>query len=1086
MATHRFHNSDRNDFFGIGQTQVVDGKSLIGVNDALNNGSVDADKALASIPSMFARPRFMQTAFTHCKFRGETVSTYDRIVSKTLDLLEDIFYANEDDYKFEPFIIKEQIDALTRDTRNLEGHKRLAAVLQRELANIDNVETIFLIKNRQGQYVGGTSPFSIVYPSPAYNGRGTVQGLISRSDDFKRFMYRYYLAVLHQNQANTPFWVYVGNAKDADDISVEDAYTLNQLRSAYEVIETPFGDVLLPVMADVSLPVCHVRPADFSSQLFIEPTVEDLRQSFNRNDTPIILPTTNPANKTICGKIFDPTSLRGKEKWSEDNDSHKREIPGQTARHSWMSQIDFFEDELLIYPTSIASDKFVGIHKLKNGESYVLPPLRSKFFKYFKIEDIASEKLYTENGNQLTVSLSIPVCDENQESQGTVTIQKTYRIPSIAMPTFDVAIAPFCRCSNNTSLNTYHVMLLHTTECSDASKQKLSFFRDGNSIKVSAYNRSKLDKQHEGTTYYEVNDFNHIEVEIDGVRGRLIPAFDENHNGKEDLGYAVDFGTTNTNIAYKSRSDKGNFDSKILEEQVLYLNKGESSKIVNDEFFPIDTPNFPIRTVVGSRKLDNGAATILFGDASIGFNYQREKFGNANGVNYMADMKWRMQRKDDETQGRGELYLKQLLWMIKNHWMKHSSEAETQGAAPKIVLTFPDTDTQDNLMTIWERLYNEIFTPNKKVEDLLLPLQESLAPCLDETSTHHGFLNIDIGGGTTDIQYKQSSTCYYNSIRFAADDIWGDGYEHEEGSKLEDNVIKNRNENTVYRQWSKQILKDKDKLDVPDSTETRELMAYMFKKYPKEVKDAIGKDTNQNKESNEKRRKPMFLHFAALMYHVANWLKQIEAPIPSKIQFSGMGSGYLIWLLKDERLKEFVIRLLCVYSGVEFKKIEVVERNEEKIISLTFEHSEEVSQELEVVVEHDVAEAKKKTAIGALGRIGSKITYNPQKCITGVETNVIMNGECLDFDSFKKKYWSAVSDSLQACISGYNKVAGIINNQVGNDSQSCPQLNWNAIKRDADTSFDCMADAKKSLLQSRGVTESMFIWALKDVIWREY
>ena len=159
MATHRFHNSDRNDFFGIEQTQVVDGKSLIDVNDALNNGSVDADKALSSIPSMFARPRFMQTAFTHCKFNGGTVSTYDKIVSKTLDLLEDIFYANEDDYKFEPFIIKEQIDSLINDTRNLEGHKRLAAVLQRELANIDNVETIFLIKNRQGQYVGGTSPY---------------------------------------------------------------------------------------------------------------------------------------------------------------------------------------------------------------------------------------------------------------------------------------------------------------------------------------------------------------------------------------------------------------------------------------------------------------------------------------------------------------------------------------------------------------------------------------------------------------------------------------------------------------------------------------------------------------------------------------------------------------------------------------------------------------------------------------------------------------------------------------------------------------------------------------------------------------
>lgn len=1062
MATHRFHNSDRNDFFGIEQTQVVDGKSLIDVNDALNNGSVDEDKALSSIPSMFARPRFMQTAFTHCKFKGGTVSTYDKIVSKTLDLLEDIFYANEDDYKFEPFIINEQIDSLINDTRKLEGHKRLADVLQRELANIDNVETIFLIKNRQGQYVGGTSPFSIVYPSPAYKGKGTVRELISRSDDFKRFMYRYYLAVLHQNQANTPFWVYVGNAKDSDDISVEDAYTLNQLRTAYEVIETPFGDVLLPVMADVSLPVCHVRPADFSSQLFIEPTVEDLRQSFNRNDTPIILPTTNPTSKTICGKTFDPTSLRGKEKWGEDNDSHKREIPGQTARHSWMSQIDFFEDELLIYPTSIASEKFVGIHKLKNGESYVLPPLRSKFFKYFKIEDIESEKLYTENGNQLIVSLSIPVCDENQQSQGTVTIQKTYRIPSIAMPTFDVAIAPFCRCSNNTALNTYHVMLLHTTECLDASKQKLSFFRDGNQINVSAHNRSKHDKQHEGTTYYEVNDFNHIEVEIDGVRGRLIPAFDEKTNDKEALGYAVDFGTTNTNIAYRSKSDEGNFDSQILEEQVLYLNKDESSKVVNDEFIPINAPEFPFRTVVGSGKGDNqGNVSILFGDASVGLNYQREKFGNANGVEYMVDMKWRMQRLGDETKGRGKLYMEQLLWMIKNHWMKHSKDAETPGAAPIIVLTFPEVDTQNNLLPVWQELFTKVFQSTNSNNNLLLPLQESLAPCLDESSTDHGFLNIDIGGGTTDIQYKQSGKCYYNSIRFAADDIWGDGFEHEEGVKLEKSAITNRKKSIGYRALSKKIIEKNDNQKVDDSTETRELMAYLFKKYSDEVINSIGKDENQDKASNEKLRKPMFLHFAALMFHVAKWLKSVKAPIPSKIQFSGMGSGYLVLLLKDADLKALVTGLLSKYYGEEIQKIEVI-------------------------VENDVAEAKKKTAKGALGIIGDETPENPQRNITGVDNNSIKSAECQDFGNFKNTYWSSVSSSLVDCISGYNKVIDDVNNQIGNGSQSCPSLVWDDMKSDAETSFRCMADAKKSLLQRRGVTESMFIWALKDVIWREY
>lgn len=1063
MATHRFHNSDRNNFFGIGQTQVVNPKSLIDVNDALNNGRVDADKALSSIPSMFARPRFMETAFTHCKFNGSAVSTYDRIVSKTLDLLEDVFHSNEDDYVFEPFKIQDQITALKNDARHLDGHKRLAEVLKRELPNINNIGTIFLIKDKHGKIVGGTSPFSIVYPSPTFNGRSDVNGLISRSEEFRLFIYRYYLAVLNVNQANTPFWAYVGNAKDSDDLPIEDSYTFDQLQAAYDGIETSYDNVRIPVVAHTSIPLLRVKAANFSAQLFIKSTVESLRQSFNPESSPIVLPTTNPSGLKVCGEIFDPTCLLGQEKWNKNNDSQKRKIPGQSARHPWMSMIDFLEDNVLVYPAVVAQEKFKGIYKLKGKEAYVLPPLRSIFFKYFTIDNIpAEEELYKENGNQLTVSLSIPVCDENQQSQGTVTIQKTYQIPSIDFPTFDLAIAPFCRCKTNTTLNTYHVMMLHTTECSDSKTQKLSFFRDGNRVdNVLAHDRSKHDNKHEGTTYYEVNDFNLIEVEVDGTRGFLIPNFDEILEDKEDLGYAVDFGTTNTNIAYKPNSGEGNFNSKIIGEQVLYLNKGESSKIVNDEFLPIAPQNFPIRTVVGSRKVDDGKYSVLFGDASVGFNYQRERFGNANGVTYMADMKWRMQRKNDETQGRGTLYVKQILWMIKNHWMKHSKDAETQGVAPKVVLTFPDDDTRNKLMKIWEGQFVDIFSPNSEVKDLLLPLPESLAPCLDEETTDYGFLNIDIGGGTTDIQYKQSEKCYYNSIRFAADDIWGDGYEHEDAPKLKESIDKNKGRKNGFRQWSKQILKEKESEDNADSTETRELMAYMFNKYPEEVKDSIGQDAKQDGESNEKRRKPMFLHFAALMYHVAKWLRYIDAPLPSKIQFSGMGSGYLILLLEDTDVKALVIGLLSEYYRGAIK-------------------------DMEVVVEHNVSEAKKKTAKGALGRIGVDYTpNNPQKHITGVENNNIKSAECKDLDNFKNTYWPEVSKSLKDCIDGYNKIIEDVNSQIYG-SQSCPSLVWEDMKNDADTSFRRMAEAKKSQLQIRGVTESMFIWALKNVIWREY
>ena len=560
-TTHRFHKNAKNPPFGVQETELVRGHHLKDITDPLDSGKVDEEKALASIPSIFARPRFINTAFNQCKFDSEFVSTYDQLVSKTLDLLESIFHSVDEDYTFTPFVFKDQIKKLNQS--NFEGHKLLASVFDREQANMDGVSTVFLIENKEGKLVGGTSPFSIVYPSPDYVG-GDVQGLTLRSESFRSFMYRYYCAVMMMDKANTPFWLFVKSAMDAelnkDLIPKPGKYTFDNLKNDYDGIPVNFGGVATLIEAGTQLPLMRVKPKAFTSQLYIASTRDEIKLAFDRTKAPIILPTQD-TELYVCGSVaYNVLDLNNREDFDKENDTKPRTIPGQTDKHPWVSAIDFFEDNLLVYPASINESAFIGTYKI-DADKFVLPPLRTLFFKYFTINNIKDDSKnkmlrYEPTKGGISVILEIPVCDENQKETGKVIVYKNYPMPEIKEePTFNVAISPFSHIKKtnvNPVLNSHYVMLLHSLACEDASSQNLVFYDGARELKSVGHERTTRKGNAEGTTYYKVDDFDNVEITIGKCRGRLIPSFDEVSSNGTEVYYAVDFGTTNTHIAYHS------------------------------------------------------------------------------------------------------------------------------------------------------------------------------------------------------------------------------------------------------------------------------------------------------------------------------------------------------------------------------------------------------------------------------------------------------------------------------------------------------------------------------------------------------
>ena len=275
-----------------------------------------------------------------------------------------------------------------------------------------------------------------------------------------------------------------------------------------------------------------------------------------------------------------------------------------------------------------------------------------------------------------------------------------------------------------------------------------------------------------------------------------MPKFETVQNlGTEQYYYAVDFGTTNTHIAYaKKAGDAVSFGADDIKMQAVYLNQISTTKTGIDnlgvakarEFFPQimngDSYTFPIRTVTGQNGiLDQNAA--LFSNTSIGFHYSKEFTRNSM---YRTNIKWKfLHSVDIEDRVRAQQFFREILFMIKNHWVRQTDTNVNNAAMyPEVMLTFPFASSIHMIQVAWEQAYQSVFgvAPKGKIRTMT----ESLAPCYSlingGTAAVNGILNVDIGGGTTDMQYYMTvgsvENYFYDSILFAGDDLWGKSYEN--------------------------------------------------------------------------------------------------------------------------------------------------------------------------------------------------------------------------------------------------------------------------------------------------------------------
>lgn len=637
-----------------------------------------------------------------------------------------------------------------------------------------------------------------------------------------------------------------------------------------------------------------------------------------------------------------------------DEQLDSRILPGgQNIKYPYLTDTDFLQEKIIKVGYKVDTSNFMtfGIQTAGNGD-YLLP-LRKEIFEYFKPSDFVDDsvqglsiKLVELNEETVKVHLTIPVQFKDRPY---IELVHTYYKDDIVElknypNVFSVGVFPSYRILGNAVPNIYSVLVL------DAKKQVTTRYyalKDGKvEVVADVVSKSRLTN---GGRYDELKQaFDICEVEANGAKALLLPNFKEitPADGGGNTVVGIDFGTTNTYISF---STDGGGDPKSLEitrddMQVLMLNKINLDKgnfgddyrnsmymmspyitSLDREFVPLllgeqSNVAYPFRTVTCEvNDLQNGfdkiASPQLFADINIGFNFLKELVDLPK-EKYNTNIKWDIEEGNTDEplavkQNRVRAFCYQNAWMIKNKLML----LQAPRTSFTVFITFPYTmkrTVRNEIASYWLQAFDMIMG-NGNVE--IERVTESIAPYYSMISNDGNFtdnaLNIDIGGGTTDMLFAdvEHKTFYYTSSKFAGDDIWGDGKHLVDNNKKDNGFVKDfetklashsllvsEDRSRGYEQYKSLVKKSAD------------LMSYIFR-YEDEFKY-----TGYIRQSKDKLMPVLCVHLGAIIYHVAQVLTERHITIPSTITFSGMGAKYIHIISDNESdVQDIVKELLSAF-----------------------------------------------------------------------------------------------------------------------------------------------------------------------------
>lgn len=649
----------------------------------------------------------------------------------------------------------------------------------------------------------------------------------------------------------------------------------------------------------------------------------------------------------------------------------QRFLPGNSQiQYPFITTEDFLEDKLVKLPFKLNSEKFFTGY---SGDFNFLLPVKKQYFNFFTKDDLKKNLEIIPTETKVTVKLKIPV--RNKRGLGFITFSKDYEFDKTLVANFraGLGIFPFYKVMDNNEvlqkLNDYTILF---SEKNDAIKidgvdywqtSAVALQENGEiqnkegcivikrSIDVDRPQARTNKGITAGSYYYKVKSaFDLIEFNLSDEANRrytglIIPLFKEvyQQNATRNFTFAIDFGTSNSHIAYNDlQGDKKakTFEIGEPDMQMVLLNKPGESKVVADKYatgfgdFPEvgDFVNrefvppvigrdsgssivFPIRTATFEKGSFEAEKPDLFTNINVGF-YLDSDGAKPHDCEYHTNLKWLFENSGNTSDPhRIEAFLKGLMLLVRNKIIMNGGNVRETKIAWLIPLSMKQRSI-DLFAVTWQKVFDEVF--HGACQKPLEQITESVAPYFylkNNTDANvkdfADALNIDIGGGTTDVMFfmRKTSTYISSSFRFAGNDIWGSGFNRNE---KDNGFLKNY---VDFKKRNKQAVTAEDNIFesfMRDPALTSEDVASLLFRYDKHFNFA--QSINRDKPAL---KLIFFLHYSAIIYHLVQLIESKQLNVPRYFTFTGKGSQYISTMCSRESLTRFTKILIAAYTKQE-------------------------------------------------------------------------------------------------------------------------------------------------------------------------
>ncbi len=924
-----------------------------------------AQTEITSIPSPFARIDLVKTAFKEvCKpgnvnLDGNTI--FHKMVSHTLDVAE-IFF-NLDKYQGQVEVIKWDPALMLNQLATSEsaGHRYYADALRKYMLsdgstyNFNNLQSIYLLN-----YVGGPSQLNIIgATSPATLFFSTANDLNYVDDIFlgenKPFSDQYY--PLYKRDFQFVRYMYVlsqsinGFATLFPEIR---AYIIENFKS----LDKEKRNQLLPLTSNNLVEFEPIDVKDNQQNNVVEilgfnlykqkshdvSTTSDfvISPTIQSNDLPLVLPV-DAGNR--YRDLFYTTGKWGSSNRADykdqEKDIAKRKLPFDGATQPYLTISDFLEDTIIKVPHTLNTTDYFDCHiKITKPELSFLIPLKPLFFKYFTIEDLKANmadgkpmmSLELLAGDSVCATLRIPI-----KGNGSVRYIEYSRIyynnssadisinaGNIAEVPFTGFIMPQVRFNNSADA-------LYNVSCVQPANGKIEFeFFEG---AQKLYTPQKSCRNEDKETYLRSdnyliknNNFDYIQVRSNSYQGLLMPIFKRQRN-VSSFEFAIDLGTTNTHIEYRKDGEapkEFSYSTNDCEICKMFLPKQneagnleslqEESELIEQEYIPDEVGNgdfkFPTRTVLScSNTIDWTEAVDPFTLVNLPFTFNKRSDDRAYNT-FKYNIKW---GKGDDLSVM-EAYVRTLMVIIRNKVLLNNGDL----SKTKITWFYPISMAPKRLRRLketWDEAYKEYFGDGATVN-----MTESSAPIqyyFSRYATATSLVNVDIGGGTTDIAFARNKAIeQVTSFRFASNTLFENSFTE----------LDNQN-GTVdfYKESILNLLEEKNLWDLvrvyhsPSNLRPANMASFLFGLKDISILQNNGVngkaiDFNYLLQEDEDFKIIFIVFYTAIIYHIAQITKGLGLDMPRHIAFSGNGSKVIRIITTDNQL-------LARYTKIIFEKV---------------------------------------------------------------------------------------------------------------------------------------------------------------------